>query len=308
MKPVGKTIRLYLIDGDSKGPISAEVINWTGQVVAIPRSQLHELGKRDELQRTGVYLLAGPDPDSKLERVYVGEADDVLSRLRQHDADQRRDYWSRAISITSKDMNLTKAHGRYLESRIIELLKAAGKARLDNGTAPQPKTLPESDLADMEYFLEQVQLVLPLLGFDFLRPAAKRLIPDQQLTNDAAVFTLSEVGISAAAREVGDSFVVLKGSTARKEPTPSWDAYVDLRRELIEDGSIAERGDGKLEFVRDVEFRSPSAAASVVVAANRNGRLAWKLSSGETYADWKKRQATLAGIEAQPPLEATDHA
>ena len=35
--PLGKTIRLYLADGTPTGPVVAEIINWTGQVIVVPR-------------------------------------------------------------------------------------------------------------------------------------------------------------------------------------------------------------------------------------------------------------------------------
>ena len=56
-------------------------------------------------------------------RCYIGEADIVADRLRYHQRD--RDYWDRVVVITSKDANLTKAHGRYLESRLIVVSNAA---------------------------------------------------------------------------------------------------------------------------------------------------------------------------------------
>ena len=142
---MGKTIRLYLIDGSPTGPMVAEIINWTGQVVLVPRAQLHELAKREELQRTGVYCLVGPDAEQSRDRVYIGEADDVFTRLKTHDRDEKQEFWTRAVTITSKDQNLTKAHARFLESRLIELAKRANKAILTNGTSPGPNSLPESD-------------------------------------------------------------------------------------------------------------------------------------------------------------------
>jgi hypothetical protein len=55
-----------------------------------------------------------------------------------------KDFWDRAIVLTSKDANLTKAHGRYLESRLITLAQQARRSRLINGTAPPPLPLPET--------------------------------------------------------------------------------------------------------------------------------------------------------------------
>src|SRR5690242_11006669 len=160
---LGKTIRIYLMDGTPSGPIVAEVINWTGRIFVMPRPQLHEMAKRTELQRTGMYVLIGPDAESTRDRLYIGEADDVFVRLKQHDKDDKKDFWTRAIAVTSKDQNLTKTHGCYLECRVIEMATAANRAVLANGCEPALKNLPESDQADMEYFLAQVQLILPVL-------------------------------------------------------------------------------------------------------------------------------------------------
>jgi hypothetical protein len=68
---LGKTIRVYLSDGMPTGPVIAEIINWTGQVVVVPRAQLHEMAKREELQKTGVYMLVGQDPQMGADRLYI---------------------------------------------------------------------------------------------------------------------------------------------------------------------------------------------------------------------------------------------
>jgi hypothetical protein len=286
---LGKTIKLYLMDGSPNGPISAEIGNWSGQVIVVPRAQLHELAKRPELQRTGVYILVGRDATAtNIERLYVGEADDIFARLKSHDKDPDKEFWTRAITMTSKDFNLTKAHGRYLESRLIELATAAGRARVSNGTAPGQKTLPESDISDMEYFLEQVKLMLPVLGFDFLRSTA---IPEA--IGDGAespLLQMSDVGAIATARELDGNFVVLKGSTARRQGAPSWDSYKNLRDDLVKLNKLIVKDSDFFEFATDVEFSSPSAAAAVVAAAARNGRISWRLSGSKTYADWKEEQ------------------
>ena len=117
----------------------------------------------------------GEDPDSLGGLIaYVGEGDDVGRRLYQHARPEPdgKDFWDRAIVMTSKDANLTKAHARYLESRLITVAADAGRARLVNGTAPPLSALPEADVSDMEYFLDQVRIVLPVLGLNLLRGSA----------------------------------------------------------------------------------------------------------------------------------------
>src|SRR5690625_4186648 len=124
----GKSVRLFLADGTPGGLLTAEIMNWTGHVVAAPRTALAELLKRREVMRTGVYILLGEDPDSiGGQMAYIGEGDDVSKRLYQHARaeDQRgKDFWDRAIVLTSKDMNLTKAHARYLESHFLTLARS----------------------------------------------------------------------------------------------------------------------------------------------------------------------------------------
>jgi hypothetical protein len=294
---LGKTIRLHLTDGSPTGPIVAEIINWTGQVVVAPRAQLHELAKREQLQKTGVYILVGPDAKMGRDRIYIGEADEVFARLKEHDKDENKDFWTRAVTITSKDFNLTKAHGRFLESRLIELATLAKRATLSNGTAPRQKALPEPDVADMEYFLDQIKMMLPVLGFDFLRPTATR-DPDAESAT-APLLIMDEVGVVARAREIDGRFVVLKGSTARRQGTPAWDSYIGLRNSLVDQAKLVPQDEKFFAFTEDTEFSSPSAAAAVVAAANRNGRITWQLQDGRTYADWKEAQVEAAGREAK---------
>lgn len=100
---------------------------------------------------------------------------------------------------------------------------------------------------------------------------------------------MSEVGATASAKEVDGAFVVLKGSTARRNGSPSWDSYITLRDELVAQSKLRPKGEDLYEFASDVEFSSPSAAAAIV-AADRNGRITWKLAGGKTYAEWKESQ------------------
>ncbi len=72
----------------------------------------------------------------------------------------------------SKDENLTKAHIKYLEGKLIDLAKAAQRFELDNSNASGAH-LPESDSADMDVFLAKIKQLLPVLGHDFLEPIVK---------------------------------------------------------------------------------------------------------------------------------------
>lgn len=301
----GRTLKLYLVDGTPSGVITAELGISSVRAAVASRTALPELIRREEATRTGIYLLLGPDPDSPSRQlVYVGEGDQVKTRLVSHDGDEAKEFFTRAVLIVSKDENLTKAHGRYLESRIIAAIRNAGRAKLVNGTEPPFKGLPEPELADMERVIDEIEILLPVLGFDILRPAGhdagEQLRPVRDRINQAdsvvqadEFVMITESGVNATAREASDEFVVLAGSLARRREVPSCSEGLRRRRaQLIADKILVPTEDGKsFSFVVDTAFDSPSGAAGVVYGGSSSGTLHWKHSrSGETYGEWRKRR------------------
>jgi hypothetical protein len=167
------TIKLFLVHGDPKRLRTAELSNWTGKAVAGPRTEFDGVLAREESEKSGVYLLTGIDPESGRPAVYIGEAEGIRDRIKAH---LERDFWSQVTFFVSKDENLTKAHIRYLEGKLIEIAKSAGRALVTNGQASGAK-LPESDRWEMEAFLEKIGQLLPVLGVDVLVPhPVRRLI------------------------------------------------------------------------------------------------------------------------------------
>ncbi|GAA2078870.1 GIY-YIG nuclease family protein [Aeromicrobium halocynthiae] len=301
MSALGKSVRLFLADGTPGGLVTAEIMNWTGHVIAAPRSDLGTLLKRPETSRTGVYVLLGDDPDAPGGTLaYVGEGDDVGKRIAAHHRQEGsggKDFWDRVVVLTSKDANLTKAHARYLESRFIAVAAEAKRSSLVNGTAPPTLPLPEADRSDMEFFVEQAKIVLPVLGVNLLRStrlSAQAAAPAVHASPAGAgaspVFTLTVTGVDANAQEVDGEFVVRQGSLAR----PAWSgvslSYEKLRQQLETDGSLVLTSDGKhREFAQDVVFASPSAAAAIVLGRSANGRTEWKVDGTQvTYAAWQE--------------------
>ena len=309
---VGKSVRLFLADGTPGGLLTAEIMNWTGHVVAAPRSDLADLLKRPEASRTGIYILLGDDPAALGGSLaYIGEGDDVGKRLYQHarPEDQGgKDFWERAVVLTSKDANLTKAHARYLESRFIALAEQASRTKLTNGTAPIPIMLPEADVSDMEYFITQAKIVLPVLGVNIFRSVATAAAPEARqvgvptVSQSPPVFELrlKKFGVTAKAQEVDGEFTVLEGSLARHAWTGVDDhGYKRLREQLEQDGTLVPAADrATMKFSHDRVFASPSAAAAVVTGRTANGRHEWKLAgSGVSYGSWQSRNLEVAVSE-----------
>ncbi len=273
------TIKLFLVHGDAKRLRTAELSNWTGKAVAGPRSELDGILARDEAAKSGIYFLSGTDSESGKPAVYVGEAESIRDRLRGH---LEKDFWNHVLFFVSKDENLTKAHIRYLEGRLIEQAKSAGRALVMNGQSSGAK-LPESDREDMEIFLERIHQLMPVLGADALLP----IVSTPTGETEKQILACEIKGLRATGRLTPSGFLVLKGSQAVLKERASAHQYpytIASRRRLIEDGTLVE-DNGHLTFTRDSEFSSPSAAATVVHGGSANGLLAWKNKDGKTLKE-----------------------
>lgn len=270
------TIKIYLPHGDPKRLRTGEISNWSGKAVAGPRTELDQLLKREEAANVGIYFLTGVDPLSGGAAVYIGEAESIQSRLKQH---LDKDFWNHVVYFTSRDENLTKSHIRYLEGRVIELARLAGRASLTNSQATTSK-LPESDRADMEIFLEKIEQLLPALGVEVLVPIAAPPASKEE----ARLLFCEIAGLKAVGHLTPNGIVVLAESQAVSSLRPSAKDYpwvINAREQLLKDGVLA-AGDGCLKFTRNHEFSSPSAAAAIVHGGTANGRTAWKDAGGKT--------------------------
>jgi len=201
-----------------------------------------------------------------------------LPRLDQHA--KQKDFWTRAIAFTSKDANLNKAHVQRLEARLVELANRAKRCVLDNGNIPQPPSLSEADTADVEGFLDDLLLCLPILGIGFFEPAPER-------ESRALRLTLKAKGVEARGYETPKGFVVQANSQAVKDDkmAPSIHGYLrDLRVDLLRQDVFIDKSD-RYELAQDYTFASPSTAAGVLLGRSANGRIEWKADDGRTLKE-----------------------
>jgi len=186
----GRSLELFFVDGQPDGMLTAEVFNWTGHVLRIPRTQLADGLKRAEAKQTGVYILIGTSETGDL--AYIGESEDMAQRLRQHALS--KDWWDQAVLITTAGDALHKAHVKYLESRLVELAKAAAQMPLENGNVPPRSSLNEAAIANMESFLDTLQMVLPAIRVDVFQSGLRTpvALPDDKSADATPIFTLSQ--------------------------------------------------------------------------------------------------------------------
>lgn len=277
MKSFGKTIKLFLIDGEPNGRMSCELSNWTGKAFKIPRKQIKESVDREELQGTGVYILFGKGVTSGRDLAYIGEAEGIYKRLLQHLS--VKDFWNDAIVFVSKDENLNKAHIKYIESRLYEIAQTVNRYDLENGNCPPRPKISESDQAEMEEFISNVELLVNTLGFRIFEELRKTHQSEEE--KERSTFYIEATrGANASGQSTNEGFVVLKDSSIATSITNSFPKnWLRLRDELLNNGIVIEK-DEKLVFSKDHLFTSPSAAAAIVMGRSANGLTEWKLKDG----------------------------
>lgn len=304
----GRHVSLFLVEGTFGGIVTAEIMNWTGHVLKGQRSQLSAICKRDEAKRPGVYILLGEDENGPL--AYIGQTDCIADRLRQHNTNGSMDFWNEVVFVTSKDSNLTSAHVRYLEAQLYQRATELKRMRLKNGNEPSGGAkLPEADKSDMDCFIQQMLILLPVLGVEFLRGRytadARQEIHETSTAaaqNNSTVFKLEvpRNKVMAKSQIIDGEFTVLADSiiasaVTAKEGTKAassstYNSLNALFQQYRDDGTIVPDPDDDhiAKLTRDVQFSSPSSAAAFVKGnVTANGRIDWRTEDGKTYAAWE---------------------
>ncbi|MEQ5870587.1 GIY-YIG nuclease family protein [Sagittula sp. NFXS13] len=297
----GRSLELYFVDGKPDGMLTAEVFNWTGHVLRVPKVQLTKGLARPEARQTGVYILSGENQDGPL--AYIGEAEDMASRLKDHAA--KKDWWDTAVLITTAGDALHKAHVKYLESRLVEIAKTADQCYLENGNIPPRSSLNEAATANMESFLDTLQMVLPAIRLDLFQ-SLRRTPPPKAI--DTAEETLSLIltspakGLTARARSVDGEVIVEAGSQmvtdwvgSRKHSV----GYQKRHADLI-GSDVVSLGSPLSSLRTNYAFSSLSTATTVILGRSSNGRTEWKLPDGRSFAEWE--DAKLSAITRGAPL------
>lgn len=291
----GRTIKLYIRGSEYKNLKEAELSNWIGKAYIGKRKHVGLLQKIDELSSPGVYILLQNLEQNLTKKIYIGEADEVNSRLLNHHG--KKDWWEDFVIFISKDTNLTKAHVRWLEKNLYHIaLKNPTTIELDNNAKPGGSKLSASDIDDMEQFLENIVFVLDNLGIiDFTKTSEQ----ETSQPEDNVIFLLNiskdrvdSNGLVAQARMTitRNGYRLLKGSYIEKETRKSFvvHTYYSLRQKF-DNNKYLDNSDieGCFFLKQDIDFPSSSAAAAVAKNRATNGPKEWKLPDGTTLDDYE---------------------
>lgn len=289
MSPRAATIQIFLPGGDPRGIRIGEMTTRIVQFIEVPRSLLAEFLLMPGSGQVALYFLFGESEDATDPRVYIGQTGDLRARLTAHN--KEKDLWGRAVVLISRTNTLTQTHALYLEWLCLQAAMNAARYEPENGTKGTRPHTPAPLEADCLEIFETGHVLIATLGYPVFDPVAK---PNTGESFAQEVFSCKVLGVDARGLYTQEGFVVLAGSTGRRNAAKSFagTSAASVRAALIESGVIRVEGDS-LVFQQDHLFRSPSGAASTLFGGSVNGWDYWLDGSGRTL-NQVKRQAPSA--------------
>ncbi|MBD5117184.1 MAG: GIY-YIG nuclease family protein [Ruminococcaceae bacterium] len=286
----GKSINLFLMDGDANGRIKCTLANWTGVAYKIPRTELDKCKERDDLKQSGVYFLFGKSDETEKGVVYIGQAgarkngEGILNRLQEHKRNPEKDYWTEAIVFTTSNNSFGPTEISYLENRFCNLAIEANRYEVKNGNDPTSGNITEEKESEMEEFIDYAKVIMGTLGHKLFEPINKFTMTKSEESavkdkNTACLYlerTIKGVGkVEAKGTQTTEGFVVLKGSYISLIDDDNIPSVIKERKK---NAPVNEQG----VLQEDMLFTSPSYAAVFVIGKIANGLTSWKTKNGQT--------------------------
>lgn len=299
----GTVIKVHLLRRDPRGSRVLAATNSNTKGIAVPRSEYETTSRAlEDFQRAGAYILVYPPPEASAftERIYIGQADVAKERIDTHHKDASKD-WIWVALFTSRDKTMNNVFAQFLESQLVALARAAGRAELVNKNDPQEPTLDAEDRDTAIHFLRDIMVYCPILGINSFEVPPSPSLPASLTPSAAATTTVTgsfgarasvAVGVTyhlqhlpeAKGTNTPSGFVVFKGSPLKGSVAPSAETrsrVSEKREELLRLLVLEQTADG-LRFVREHTFDSPSAAAMLLLGYPVSGRTEWLDESGKT--------------------------
>lgn len=286
----GKSINLFLMDGEASGRIKCTLANWTGIAYKIPRTALDSCKEREDLKQSGVYFLFGKSDATGKGIVYIGQAgarkngEGILNRLQEHRRNPEKDYWTEAIVFTTSNNSFGPTEISYLENRFCNLALQANRYEVKNGNDPTPGNITEEKECELEEFIDYAKVIMGVLGHKLFepitQPAADKEEPaDSKQENTVRLYlkrTIKDVGtIEAIGSQTAEGFVVYAGSHIA---TVDDDTIPDTIKERRTKTALDKEG----KLTQEQLFTSPSYAAMFVTGKSENGLTRWRDKDGRT--------------------------
>ncbi|MBO2952229.1 GIY-YIG nuclease family protein [Burkholderia pseudomallei] len=130
------SITLFATTGDPEGIRHLDKSNWSGYGVVFNKELFHLLKQEPGFSLAGIYILVG---NAAEETIYIGEADPVGDRLKNHVSN--KEGWVWGVYFFDRNHKIGKTEVQYLESALVALAKKYDRAILLNKNKPTAPTM-----------------------------------------------------------------------------------------------------------------------------------------------------------------------
>ena len=285
-------LQILLNDEEIDGKKTVYVANRDIRCEYVPRHKVSTF-KSDYV---AVYLLIGSDEEQG-DLIYVGETEEAAIRLLDHN--KKKEFWDYAYFFFSNTHNLNKADVKFLEAKIYQAIKEAGRYKLENASIPKEShvhDIRQSELMDMfktiEFILGGAFNLFPFKKVDLQLEVneTKEKINHlkQQLDElEKETFYMTQKGADAKGYLLGEGkkFVVLKGSktaSIEKAANSFKEISAATNLERLKKQGVLQEIDGYYQFNETHIFNSPSGASDLIYLGATNGWKEWKNKEGES--------------------------
>lgn len=275
----GKSIELFLANGTADSLVIAELSNWNGKAIKIPRIEITDC-KRNDIKGAGVYFLFCKEEDDT-DSVYIGESETVQDRLIQHlrdyNAEKEKFYWTTAVIFLGRDLN--KALIRYLEDRFVQIARECKRYTVLTKNTYSRTVMKEAHVAAMEEFIDNVRVLINALGYKVLEPTVQKISDSTEV--DEKLY-LNTGAVRAVGVVTSEGFVLFAGSKINEKASEKSlnKGAIALRKKHFDAGRVKD-----LTTTEDILFSSSSAAADFVTGYSVSGPASWKNAAGQTLKE-----------------------
>ncbi|UQS81820.1 GIY-YIG nuclease family protein [Bombilactobacillus folatiphilus] len=293
MERHGKSIEIYLMDGDANGRCEVMLANWNVTAYKLPNDLVVHSQSLTNINTPGVYLLFGEENGKNF--VYVGESENVLMRLGQHLPDNDGYLWQNAIVfVANRRGTLDKAKIKYLENRLYNIIKSIGTYQLKNRNEPRKSSLSQANEDAMEAVLDNIELLVPVMGHDPFK--GKSELTESFNTNSPNILQFKSQTLKAQCNQnKNGTFTILAGAQIRPQISASLSKKItELRQQLQSNGQIKNN-----ILQQTLNVSSSSAAADFILGYPVDGQLYWVTTTGSTLKQFKNAQT---GKVVQPAV------
>lgn len=284
----GKSINLFLIDGDSIGRIKATLSNWTGIIYKIPRPSLETCLEKGDISQhinhAGIYFLLG-ESSNGTPSIYVGQANTrkngrgLIQRLNEHKSDENE--WNEIVILTRQNDTLDAAELNYLENKFTNLAHKVNRYDVINKCDPSKGNISEEKQSEMDEFIDNCLAIVGILGikaFEMLNDNFHAESSKTRVNKSLLFYAKSKLNAKATISNQG--FILLKGSQINPIMNKSLkDSIRKLRKKYsnkINENNIT---------TDDLLFHSQSAAAAFVTGCSTSGNIFWRTTDNKSPID-----------------------